>query len=140
MAVLQKLRAEKLGYNKDLAKAIWIAEATKYAIFKNIWWFTRKTIEKKLIDTGKIQTYKDFEKMNFDENFKLHFKDWWPFVWGKIFTPANYDTYFHKFSPDILERLEAWWKQVLQDIPEEILKNESKFFNQVWKPHRDDEI
>ena len=140
MAVLQKLRAEKLGYNQDLAKAIWIAEATKYAIFKNIWWFTRKTIEKKLVDTGKVQTYKDLEKMNFDENFKLHFKDWWPFVWWKIFIPANYDTYFHKFTPDVLEKLDAWWKQVLQDVPDEILKNESKFFNQVWKLHRDDEI
>ena len=36
MAALQKERALKLGYPEDLAEAIGIAEALKYAIFKRI--------------------------------------------------------------------------------------------------------
>ncbi len=44
MAALQKYRALKLGYPEDLAEAIGIAEALKYAIFKRLAQYGTKKI------------------------------------------------------------------------------------------------
>jgi hypothetical protein len=140
MAVLQKYRALKLWYPEDLAKAIWIAEATKYAIFKNLALSKRENIEKKLISTGKVQSVKEIEQLSFDDNFKIHLKDWWPFVGWKIFKDVDYDRYFSRFWDDILERLENWAKNIIENVDKNLLKNESKFFNNVWKKVRDEEI
>lgn len=46
MAALQKERAIALGFDEDIAKAIGIAEATKYAIFKNLSYKRRVVKEK----------------------------------------------------------------------------------------------
>ncbi len=140
MAALQRFRAEKLGYPQDLAKAIWIAEATKYAIFKNFALSKKESIEKKLINTGKVKNYEELNNLNFDENFKIHFKNNLPFVGWKLFKPEDYDKYFKKFTPEITNQIENWAKNIIHQTPEEILKNESKFFNQVWKKVRDDQI
>ena len=140
MAVLQKYRALKLWYDEKLAKAIGIAEATKYAIFKNFALSRRENIEKKLISTWKIFSYEEIKSMNFDDNFKIHLKDGWPFVWGKIFKDVDYDRYFSRFPEDVVEKLENWWKSIIDNVNESLLKNESKFFNNVWKKVRDEEI
>ena len=140
MAVLQKYRALKLWYDEKLAKAIWIAEATKYAIFKNFALSRRENIEKKLISTWKVSSYEEVKSMNFDDNFKIHLKDGWPFVWGKIFKDVDYDRYFSRFPEDVVEKLENWWRLIIDNVDESLLKNESKFFNNVWKKVRDEEI
>ncbi len=140
MAVLQRFRAEKLGYSSKLAKAIGIAEATKYAIFKNFALSKRENIEKKLIKTGKVGSSEEFSRMQFDENFKIHFENWWPFVWGKVFKDVDYDLYFSRFDKNVINKLEDWAKSIVDKINLDTLKNEQKFFKQVWIPHRDDEI
>jgi len=140
MAVLQKYRALKLWYPEDIAKAIWMAEATKYAIFKNMALSKRENIEKKLLSSGKVKSKQDLEQMDFDENFKIHFKDWWPFVWGKIFTPDRYDYYFATYPQSLRQKLEQWASNIINNTDENLLKNEQKFFNQVWKNVRDQNI
>jgi hypothetical protein len=140
MAVLQKYRALKLWYPENLAKAIWIAEATKYAIFKNLALSKRENIEKKLVSTGKVKSYEELQKLKFDDVFKIHFKDWRPFVWWKIFKDTDYDRYFSRFTDEINERLENWAKDIIENVNDEILKNEQKFFKEVWVKVRDNEI
>ena len=140
MAVLQRFRAEKLWYEPKLAKAIGIWEATKYAIFKNFALSRRENIEKKLISSWKVSSEKEVSTLNFDDNFKIHLKNSWPFIWWKIFTDQDYDRYFSRFSPEINERLETWARNIISSVDEALLENESKFFNQVWKKVRDEEI
>ena len=140
MAVLQRVRAEKLWYDPKLAKAIGIAEATKYAIFKNLALSKRVSIEQKLINTGKVKSEKELENLGFDDIFKIHYKNGNPFVWGKIFTESDYEHYFSRFDENIHNTLLDWARRIIETVPEEILKNENKFFNQVWKKHRDEEI
>ena len=62
-------------------------------------------------------------------------------LWWRIFKPQDYDRYFARFGDlPVEEKLEQWANKILEDMPEEILKNEQKFFNKVWLSHRDDEI
>jgi hypothetical protein len=142
MAALQKFRAIKLGYPIDLAEAIGIAEATKYAIFKNLHTLQRKGKQE---EADKLAPEYGSQKEQLDwktfEIFKLAAKDGKPFVGGKVYTPEDY-------KRKVLQRwgikggklIEEWAKKVIEQTPEELLKNEQKFFNKVWKPHRDDPI
>jgi len=141
MVVLQRVRAEKLGYKPEEAKAIWMAEATKYAIFKNLALSRRSSIEDKLLKTWKVKSRQELENMQFDDIFKIHYKDWKPFVWGRVFTALDYDRYFSRYwDIPVEQKLYDRAQNILRDVPEDILKNEQKFFNHVWKIHRDDII
>lgn len=140
MMVLQRYRAEQLWYPVDLAKAIWIAEATKYAIFKNFALSKRENIEKKLIATWKVENEKQLQQYNFDNIFKIHLKDNKPFVGGKIFSEQDYERYMLKFDEKTRKSLEKWGQKIIENTPEELLENENKFFNLVWKKHRDEDI
>ena len=69
MAALQKFRALKLGYPEELAEAIGIAEAVKYAIFKNLYRFRK---EGKTEEAEKLAPEYGLEKEKLDwETFKL---------------------------------------------------------------------
>lgn len=137
MAALQKYRALKLGYPKDLAEAIGIAEALKYAIFK------------RLAQTGtryrEEEEKKAKEKENLDwetfKTFKLAAYNGWPYVAGKIETPEDYKKeIFYKWGEETGKKIEEWAKKIIEKVPEDYLKNEQKFFREVWVPHRDEEI
>ncbi|NPA53628.1 MAG: hypothetical protein GXO21_03060 [Aquificae bacterium] len=137
MAALQKERALKLGYPEDLAEAIGIAEALKYAIFKRIAQTGTKYKDEEEKKSKETQTL-DWEKFKI---FKLASKDGWPYVAGSIKTPEDYKKeIFQKWGEETGKKIEEWAKNIIQQTPEEYLKDEQKFFKKVWVPHRDEEI
>ncbi|WP_456470427.1 hypothetical protein [Caminibacter sp.] len=137
MAALQKFRALKLGYEEPLAEAIGIAEATKYAIFKNI-------SHKKRVLQEKEEVFKRYEgKKELDEKtfeiFKLQALEGLPYVGGKIYTSDDYKkAVFLRFGEEIGKKIEKWAKNIIKNCDEKVLKSENKFFNECWKPHRDE--
>ncbi len=142
MAALQKFRALKLGYPEELAEAIGIAEATKYAIFKNLHRLRKAGKEE---EVEKLAPEYGSEKENLDwktfETFKLAAKDGKPFVGGKIYTAEDYRRQiFKRWGEEGGRKIEEWAKRIIEETPEELLKNEQKFFNKVWKIHRDDPV
>jgi hypothetical protein len=142
MAALQKFRALKLGYPEDLAEAIGIAEATKYAIFKNLHRLKRAGKEE---EAEKLAPEYGGEKEQLDwktfEVFKLAAKKGKPYVGGRIYTSSDYKRkVYDRWGPEGGKLIEEWAKKVVESVPEELLKNEQKFFNKVWKTHRDDLI
>jgi len=142
MAALQKFRALKLGYPLDLAEAIGIAEATKYAIFKNLHRL-RKEHKEKEAEKVAPEYYSEKEKLDWKtfELFKLASKDGKPYVGGKVFTSEDYKKkIFDRWGKEGGQTIEAWAKRIIENTPIDLLKNEQKFFNKVWKVHRDDPI
>jgi len=137
MAALQKFRALNLGFDENLAEAIGIAEATKYAIFKNLSY--KKRIEKEKEEV--LNKYKG-EKLLDDktfEIFKLQALDSLPYVGGKIYTSEDYKrAVFFKFGEEIGKKIEKWAENIIKSCDDDILKKENKFFNECWKPHRDE--
>ncbi|ACM92841.1 hypothetical protein NAMH_0924 [Nautilia profundicola AmH] len=136
MAALQKLRALKLGFDLPTAEAIGIAEATKYAIFKNL-------SHKKRIAKEKEEVIKQFQgKKELDEEtfavFKLPAVDGLPYVGGKIYTSEDYERYFMKWGDKIKSIIEKWAENIIENCDEKTLKSENRFFNDCWKPHRDE--
>jgi len=142
MAALQKFRALKLGYPEDIAEAVGIAEATKYAIFKNLHRLKRSGKEE---EAEKLAPEYGSEREKLDwktfETFKLAAKNGKPFVGGKVFTAEDYKRkVLDRWGPEGGKKIEEWAKKIIEETPEELLKNEQKFFNKVWKPHRDDPV
>ncbi len=137
MAALQKFRALKLGFDENKAEAIGIAEAVKYAIFKNLSYKRRVAKEKEEI----IKQYKGGKELDNRtyEIFKLQALDGLPFVGGKIYTKEDYKkALFLKFGEKIGKKIEEWAQKIINNCNEETLKRESKFFNECYKPHRDE--
>lgn len=137
MAALQKFRAIKLGYSEDMAEAIGIAEALKYAIFKRL----AHSISKYKKEEEKKAKYP--ENINW-ERFKIFklaaFKDK-PYVAGRILTSEDYKKeIFWKWGGEIGKKIEKWAKDIINKTPKELLENEQKFFKEIWVPYRDDEI
>ena len=137
MAALQKFRALKLGFDKNIAEAIGIAEATKYAIFKNLSYKRRVKKEREEVEKyyhGK----KELDEKTF-EIFKLQALDGLPYVGGKVYTSEDYKrAVFLRFGDEIGKKIEEWAKNIINNCNEEVLKKENKFFNECWKPHRDE--
>ena len=137
MAALQKFRAIKLGFGENTAEAIGIAEAVKYAIFKNLSYKKRVAKEKEEI----IKQYKGKKELDDKtyEIFKLQALDGLPFVGGKIYASDDYKrAIFLKFGENIGKKIEEWAQKIIDNCNEETLKKESKFFNECYKPHRDE--
>ena len=140
MVILQYERALALGFPVWLAKAYGYAEAQKYAIFKTrrSYMPTKKKAETKAINPKKAVMYAMYKT---DDIFKLFIDiDGYPIVGGKKITERDFDKYMSRFDKRTIDRLEAWAKAIIKPLKEELLRNEWKFFNYVWKPHRDDEI
>jgi len=137
MAALQKFRALKLGFDEKIAEAIGIAEATKYAIFKNLSYKKRVAKEKEEV----TKVYRG--KKELDEEtlaiFKLQALDGLPYVGGKIYTSDDYKrAIFLRFGEEIGKKIEEWAENIVNTCDEKVLKSENKFFNECWKPHRDE--
>ena len=45
-----------------------------------------------------------------------------------------------KFDEKTRKSLEKWGQKIIENTPKELLENENKFFNLVWKKHRDEDI
>jgi len=135
MAALQKERAIALGFDEDIAKAIGIAEATKYAIFKNLSYKRRLIKEKETVQ-------KEYKNKTLDEEtfkvFKLQAINGWPIVGDKVYKSEDYDRYFLRFSEEVKAKIEEWARGIIRNCNKEILEKENKFFNECWKPHRDE--
>jgi len=137
MAYLQYARAYQLNYSIWQAKAIGMAEAKKYAMFKNARYVP---VPKKRQQTN---PKKSLLYMFYKENpiFRLFFNsEGYPVIANKPITEADFDKYMRRFDHRTLNRLEAWAFSIVKSLKKELLENESKFFNYVWKPHRDDQI
>ncbi len=142
MAALQKFRALKLGYPKDLAEAIGIAEAVKYAIFKNLHKLKRSGKEE---EAEKLAPEYGSEREKLDwktfQVFKMAAKNGKPYVGGRVYTALDYRRkIFDRWGEEGGKKIEEWARKIVEGTPEELLKNEQKFFNKVWKAHRDDPI
>ncbi len=137
MAALQKYRALALGFPEPIAEAIGIAEATKYAIFKNLSYRGRKAKEEEFVE-------KKMPKKELDETtfalFKLQALDGLPFVGNRVYTQEDYRrAIFMRWGDEVGKKIEEWARNIVHNCDEELLKNEQKFFNECWKPHRDED-
>jgi preprotein translocase subunit Sss1 len=111
-----------------------MAEATKYAIFKNLSY--KRRIEREEVK----KTY--LGKKNLDAEtfkiFKLQALDELPFIGNKVYTAEDYDRYFSKYGERVKAAIENWAKNLIETCDKSVLENETKFFNLCWKPHRDE--
>ena len=138
MAALQKFRALRLGYPEDLAEAIGIAEALKYAIFKKIAQYGLKRYREEEEKRKKEDVSLDW---NTFKTFKLASYKGWPYVAGRVETPEDYKKeIFFKRGEKTGKKIEEWAEKIIKKVPEEYLKNEQKFFREVWVPNRDEPI
>ena len=133
MVILQEERAILLGFDKEKAKIIGFAEAKKYAIFKNCRRGKKKVgSAPHMVPVEKPKILKEF-RLTLSEN-EL------PVVGGKEITFNEYEKYMKRFNKAQTRALKRWAHNVLKDISERDLKVESRFFNNIWKQHRDDKI
>jgi len=138
MAALQKYRALKLGYPEDIAEAIGIAEALKYAIFKRL-----AHSERRYREEEEKRKKKEIGSLDWDrfKIFKLASYNGWPYVAGKVETPEEYrKNVFWRFGEEGGKKIEEWAEKIIQKVPEDYLKNEQKFFREVWIPNRDEPL
>ena len=137
MAALQKFRALRLGYPEEEAEAIGIAQATKYAIFKNLHLYGRRT-ERAAASWAKKGRPLDLEKYKI---FQLAALDGRPFVGGRTYTAEDYKrALFLRYGEETAKKIEDWAQKIIEATPEDWLKDERKFFKNVWVVHRDDAI
>ena len=139
MVVLQKERAMKLGYAENMAKAIGYAEAKKYAIFKNRTSYKKKSTGVKL--SNKKTNKKDIPTFDMLKEFRLPLsREGLPVIAGQPVTERDYDNYMYRFNEKELMAIENWARDLVENASERDLTTETRFFNYIWKPHRDDEI
>jgi len=139
MAALQKFRAMRLGYDETIAEAIGIAEATKYAIFKNLSYRRRKESEEEFVRKRLKKPIKALDEETF-AIFKLQALDGLPFVGHKSYSSEDYKrAVLMRFGEEAGRKIEYWAKRIVDSCDEEVLKSEQKFFKECWKPHRDED-
>jgi len=135
MAALQKHRALALGYPEDEAEAIGVAEATKYAIFKS-------QAGGKARERSQARPHR--APATDDERyavFELKAREGRPYVGQRRYGPEDYQRALAlRYGREVAERLEDWAARIIAEVPEETLKNERKFFREVWVVHRDDPV
>ena len=137
MAALQKQRALALGYDEEEAEAIGIAQATKYAIYKNLALYGRKEGEKSGAAGGRAVPL-DKERY---QVFELFAREGRPFVGGRTYTAEDYRRSLRlRWGEEVADKLEHWAREIIATTPREVLENERRFFREVWVPHRDDPI
>ena len=142
MVVLQKERAKALGFDEDMAKVIGYAQGKKYAIFKNASRKGKKRISVKVFSKDITPTSSaQQEKPKEIKEFRLTLNSQGlPIVGKQVISERDYNIYMSRFDQKEIEAIEKWAKSILKKVPERDLKVESRFFNNVWKIHRDDNI
>ena len=137
MAALQKYRALALGYPEEEAEAIGIAQATKYAIFKNLHVSGQRRRREARAQARRgrpldLETYALFQLAALDGR---------PFVGGRTYTAEDYKrALFLRYGEATARRIEAWAKNLIRTVPREVLEDERTFFRTVWLQHRDDPV
>jgi len=137
MMILQYCRAILLGFNEIEAKRIGYAEALKYAIFKNKAFKPKSKTTKKGFRIAK--ELKENPKYEINPYFKLYMQENYPVISDKIITEEYFDKELLKkdITSKRFQKIYNYYMQVLKQVNPEILENESKFFNKIWKPIRD---
>ena len=139
MAALQKYRALALGFDEETAEAIGIAEATKYAIFKNLSFKRRKAQEAQELQKRYKRAPEELDETTF-AIFKLQALDGFPFVGHRTYSSEDYKRALYlRFGEEVAQKIEAWAKRIIDNCDKEVLQKETKFFNECWKPHRDED-
>jgi hypothetical protein len=142
MVILQYLRAKELGYPENIAKAIGYAQALKYAIFKNT---TRRkrTTSTKQISSTKNNGSNNNKNIEVNKTFRITFdiNKNYPVLSNKLITEKDFEEYFKSFGEEILNRLLTWGVNIINQIDNrKDLEIETRFFNNVWKMVRDEEV
>jgi len=138
MMILQYVRAKKLGYSEEQAKAIGYAEAFKYAIFKTKRaYFSNPNQTKSKNKKGQQSLSPSELKVN--EIFQLYFKKNMPYVGGKLIKEFDFEKELIKkqITQEVLSNIVEFYNRVLEKVGMGLIKQESKFFNKVWKVIRD---
>jgi len=142
MVMMQYIRAKLLGYPEDVAKAIGYAQALKYAIFKNTG--GRRNSRRKSVSNNQTQTNKSItvQKDNINKTFRITFTpdNKWPTISNKTITNKDFVEYFKSFNKDIVDKLYNWALDRVSKYDKRDLEVETRFFNNVWKNHRDEQI
>ncbi len=139
MAALQKFRALALGFDEKTAEAIGIAEATKYAIFKNLSYRRRKEQEAAEVQKRYKRAPEELDEETF-ALFKLQALDGLPFVGHRTYGAEDYQrAIFLRFGEEAGKSIESWAKNIIATCDNETLQSERKFFEKCWKPHRDED-
>lgn len=141
MVMLQYYRAKALDHPEDIAKAIGYAQAKKYAIFKNVGG-RRKGRGTKSQNTPQGSNQQNNNHIEMNKIFRITIDTRYnlPVLAGKIVKPEEFDNYFRSFDKEILNKLHTWAKNIIDNTDVNNLIVESRFFNNVWKTVRDQEI
>ena len=139
MLYLQYHRAKRLQYPNP--KAIAYAEALKYAIFKRRHSTTATTTAKRYHRKHRQTTTTTPTTTTYNKTFQLHFtEDNYPIFANKKITDKDFTDYISKLTKEQQLSLSKWAHSIISTAPTDYLLSEQKFFNKVYKPHRDDEI
>ncbi len=139
MAALQKFRALALGFEEKTAEAIGIAEATKYAIFKNLSYRKRREQEARELQKRYKRAPEELNEETY-AIFKLQALDGLPFVGHRTYSAEDYQrAVFMRFGEEVGKSIENWAQRIIASCDKEVLQNERKFFDECWKPHRDED-
>jgi len=139
MALLQAARCFLLTRDVEKSKSFGLNRAIFYA------WAKHRGVEAKKPPSGK-GAVKPFEKPVEEKNV-FHLgneaaylsEDGWLTIGNTKQTPQDYDNQIARRISEVIPYEEAWRRalEYLKKFPQEVLLDQQKFFNQVYKPVRD---
>jgi hypothetical protein len=138
MALLQAARCFLLTKDIEKSKSFGLNRAIFYA------WAKQRGVEAKRPPSrrGVVKPSKQAEERNVfqlgNETAYLS-EDGWLMIGNAKQTPRDYDEQIVRRINEVVPYEEAWRKalQYLEEFPQDVLLDQQKFFNQVYKPVRD---
>ncbi|MEM3388898.1 MAG: hypothetical protein QXI42_02745 [Thermoproteota archaeon] len=137
MALLQAARCFLLTGDIEKSKSFGLNRAIFYA------WAKQRGVEAKPSRRrGTVKPLKPVEERNFfqlgNETAYLS-EDGWLMIGGTKQTPRDYEEQIARRINDVVPYEEAWRRalEYLKEFPQEVLLDQQKFFNQVYRPVRD---
>ena len=124
---------EVFNLDTDLAKSYGIAKATQYAIFKN---------RGRCITAKGNKNHNRITKNTAPELLELPNKDTFKLsypciiVADKKISPHDFDKQIAKLPVYVLKQYIAYAKTLIQNYKDPLFYK-SKWYNMIWKPHRD---
>ncbi len=138
MGLLQAARCFLLTRDIEKSKSFGLNRAIFYA------WAKQRGVEAKKA-AGRRETVKPLKPVEERNVFQLGnevaylSEDGWLIIGGTIQTPRDYDEHIARRINDVVHYEEAWRRalEYLKEFPQEVLLDQQRFFNQVYKPVRD---
>lgn len=144
MATLQAARAKALGYSEDEAKSFGLNRAIFYAAAKRGFKGgsqkkSGKTMSFKISPVNRQKKILDMEAVGDEQAFCVHIKGKRLFVMGdEILKPKDFDKQIER---SFGENFDTAWQEALSlvsGIERETLESQKKFYEEVYKPRRDE--